>query len=156
MMIIENNKEPLPQNYESKVINTKNLNNTTSNSNYIIDNNNINYNNNNNSSNNNIDNSNLDYEINSSNNSANNNDQCDMTSLEILNKCHLDLFPKKTPTSDDDSSLKFVSKLPTLSGEYIQFIGSLNDQKNIFTWACPHSIKHNICAIKVQRYTIRK
>jgi hypothetical protein len=75
----------------------------------------------------------IDYDINLSNNT---NDQCDMTSLEILNKCHLDLFPKKSPVCDDDGYLKFVSKLPMLSGEYVQFIGSsgkLNNDPFIIT-----------------------
>jgi len=89
-------------------------------------------------SNNLIDNSNntnivVDYDINLSNNT---NDQCDMTSLEILNKCHLDLFPKKSPVCDDDGYMKFVSKLPMLSGEYVQFIGSsgkLNNDPFIIT-----------------------
>lgn len=78
-----------------------------------------------------------DYDINISNNSAtSNNDQCDMTSLEILNKCHLDLFPKKSPVSDDELCLRFVAKLPTLSGEYVQFVGysgKLNNDPLIIT-----------------------
>jgi hypothetical protein len=51
-------------------------------------------------------------------------DQCDMTSLEILNKCHLDLFPKKKTTCDDVDCMRVVEQLPILNGEYIQFIGN--------------------------------
>lgn len=50
-------------------------------------------------------------------------DQCDMTSLEILNKCHLDLFPKKKTICDDVNCMRIVDQLPILNGEYIHYIG---------------------------------
>jgi hypothetical protein len=59
----------------------------------------------------------------SNNNSVS--DQCDMTSLEILNKCHLDLFPKKPTVCDDDKCMAVLEQIPILNGEYIQFIGKL-------------------------------
>lgn len=46
-----------------------------------------------------------------------------MTSLEILNKCHLDLFPKKKTICDDVDCMRIVDQLPILNGEYIHFIG---------------------------------
>ena len=52
-------------------------------------------------------------------------DQCDMTSLEILNKCHLDLFPKKKTICDDVECMRIVDQLPILNGEYIHFIGKI-------------------------------
>lgn len=55
-------------------------------------------------------------------------DQCDMTSLEILNKCHLDLFPKKNPICDDVDCMRIEKQLPYLNGEYIQFIGNTHTQ----------------------------
>jgi hypothetical protein len=57
----------------------------------------------------------------SHNNSVN--DPCDMTSLEILNKCHLDLFPKKPTVCDDEKCMAVVDQVPILNGEFIQFIG---------------------------------
>jgi hypothetical protein len=59
-------------------------------------------------------------------NTSNSTDHCDMTSLEILNKCHLDLFPKKKTICDDVDCMSIVEQLPILNGEYIQFIGNLN------------------------------
>ena len=56
-------------------------------------------------------------------NNSNSTDHCDMTSLEILNKCHLDLFPKKEMICDDDNSKSVIEQLPILNGEYIHFIG---------------------------------
>ena len=56
-------------------------------------------------------------------NNSNSTDHCDMTSLEILNKCHLDLFPKKKTICDDVQCMSIVDQLPILNGEYIQFIG---------------------------------
>ena len=58
-------------------------------------------------------------------NNSNSTDHCDMTSLEILNKCHLDLFPKKQTVCDDVNCMAIVEQLPILNGEYIQFIGIL-------------------------------
>ena len=52
-------------------------------------------------------------------------DQCDMTSLEILNKCHLDLFPKKKTICDDVNCMRIVDQLPILNGEYIHYIGEI-------------------------------
>lgn len=55
-------------------------------------------------------------------------DQYDIASLEILNKCHLDLFPKNKPIYDDnsfaDNYKDIESKLVLLCGEYIQYLGS--------------------------------
>ncbi len=52
------------------------------------------------------------------------NDQYDIASLEILNKCHLDLYPKKQ-TVYDDYDCSFIEKqIPLLSGEYSQYIGN--------------------------------
>ena len=87
-------------------------------------------NNNNNSNNNNINNknssSNDTRKFSNLNGSCNLSiDQCDMTSLEILNKCHLDLFPKKKTTCDDVDCMRIVEQLPILNGEYIQFIGTV-------------------------------
>ena len=59
--------------------------------------------------------------LSNSNNSA---DYCDMTSLEILNKCHLDLFPKKEMICDDLACKNIVEQLPILNGEYVHFIGN--------------------------------
>jgi len=56
-------------------------------------------------------------------NTSNSTDHCDMTSLEILNKCHLELFPKKDMVCDDVNCKSFIEQLPILHGEYIQFIG---------------------------------
>jgi hypothetical protein len=54
-------------------------------------------------------------------------DQYDIASLEILNKCHLDLFPKKSTIYDSDDNYKDIeSNLVLLCGEYIQFIGILS------------------------------
>ena len=55
-------------------------------------------------------------------------DQYDIASYEILNKCHLDLFPKKSKIYDttDDNYKDIESKLVLLCGEYIQFIGILS------------------------------
>jgi hypothetical protein len=57
-------------------------------------------------------------------------DQYDITSMEILNKTHLDLFPKKTTIYDEISTAAtsdcykdIETKLVLLSGEYIQNIG---------------------------------
>ena len=48
----------------------------------------------------------------------------DMTSLEILNKCHLVIFPKKNAICDDETFMRiFLDTVPILSGEYICFIG---------------------------------
>lgn len=48
----------------------------------------------------------------------------DMINLEILNKCHLLIFPKKNPVCDDEILMKaFSENVPILSGEYICFIG---------------------------------
>lgn len=48
----------------------------------------------------------------------------DMVNLEILNKCHLLIFPKKNPVCDDDSMMRtFSETVPILSGEYICFVG---------------------------------
>lgn len=48
----------------------------------------------------------------------------DMINLEILNKCHLLIFPKKNPVCDDDSLMRTFSDIvPILSGEYICFVG---------------------------------
>jgi hypothetical protein len=58
-------------------------------------------------------------------NNSNSTDHCDMTSLEILNKCHLDLFPKKKTICDDVQCMSIVDLLPILNGEYIQFIGKI-------------------------------
>jgi hypothetical protein len=57
---------------------------------------------------------------------SNTNDPTDMTSLEILNKCHLDLFPKKKAHCDDEKCMSIVEQVPILHGEYIQFIGKLS------------------------------
>jgi len=57
-------------------------------------------------------------------NTSNSTDHCDMTSLEILNKCHLELFPKKDMVCDDVNCKSFIEQLPILHGEYIQFIGN--------------------------------
>ena len=63
-------------------------------------------------------------------NTSNSTDHCDMTSLEILNKCHLDLFPKKDIVCDDVNCMSVVEQLPILNGEYIQFIGESKKTKN--------------------------
>jgi hypothetical protein len=51
------------------------------------------------------------------------NDQYDIASLEILNKCHLDLFPKKQTVYDDYDCSTFETKIPLLAGEYNQYMG---------------------------------
>ena len=87
-----------------------------------------NNNNSNNNSNNNNSNTNLDINFKPRNASFSCNllsvDQCDMTSLEILNKCHLDLFPKKKTIYDDKECMSMSDQLPTLNGEYVHFIGN--------------------------------
>ena len=58
-------------------------------------------------------------------------DNCDMTSLEILSRCHLEIFPKRDTCYDDETCRAVGDMLPTLNGEYIQFIGpsgKLNDE----------------------------
>ncbi|CAF0916960.1 unnamed protein product [Brachionus calyciflorus] len=61
----------------------------------------------------------------------------DMTSLEILKQCHLDIYPKKTPVCDDETLLKaFIDTVCILSGEYICFIGpsgKMNDEILVVT-----------------------
>ena len=64
-------------------------------------------------------------------------DQYDIASLEILSKCHLDLFPKKSTIYDDnlnyaDNYKDIESKLVLLCGEYIQFLGLFDDFSNFF------------------------
>lgn len=76
-----------------------------------------------------------DYDINISNNSAAScPDHCDMSGVEILNKCHLDLFPKKLVVIDEECSggkyAAQISQLPTLSGEYEQFVGLSGKSNN--------------------------
>lgn len=76
----------------------------------------------------------VDLNLNPNNNNNNNNlhndsniailNTNDMNSFESLNKCHLVLFPKKSPVCDDEQCMqKVVDRVPILSGEYICFIG---------------------------------
>lgn len=76
-----------------------------------------------------------DYDINISNNSAAScPDHCDMSGVEILNKCHLDLFPKKPVVKDEECCggkyAAQIAQLPTLSGEYEQFVGMSGKSNN--------------------------
>jgi hypothetical protein len=64
------------------------------------------------------------------NGTVNSIDQCDTTSIENLDQCHLYIFPKKKTECDDDHCMKVVDELPILNGEYIQFIGPSGQQND--------------------------
>ena len=98
-------------------------------------------------------------------NQSNSMDHCDMTSLEILNKCHLDLFPKKKTTCDDVNCMSVVDQLPILNGEYIEFIGpsgKLNDDIllitnfRLFTMAANGSFFLNMPLMLIESFEIRE
>lgn len=67
-------------------------------------------------------------DINNTTTNSNTSDQYDIQSMEILNKCHLDLFPKKRTILHNDltpvESNDIEKKLILLSGESIAFIGN--------------------------------
>jgi hypothetical protein len=76
----------------------------------------------------------------SSSSPCSNQDQYDITSIEILNKCHSELYPKKEAIIDDNNddinNLINLLNIPLLSGEYIQFVskcGKLNEDLIIIT-----------------------
>ena len=76
-------------------------------------------------------------------NSSTNGHLNDMTSVEILNKCHLDFFPKKQAVCDDEICASIVEQIPILHGEYIQFIGkfcSISSWQTLFKFKLPEKV----------------